>query len=130
MGYLCEIFLILFWIPATSCKWAGIYLLFLTALHCPSIWEKKMIHLSKVDWVSTGMIQILCTKRWTNIKYNKDIGSKMFYYSICCTLLLSLGYKVKKKKSTHEITITRNYWTFPQHIFQTLAYHLRPDSFS
>ena len=132
MGYLYEMFLILFWIPATSHKWAGIFLLFLNAQHCPSIWEKKIIYLLKTDWVSTGMIHMLCTKRWTNIKYNKDVVSKMFYYSIYCTLLLSFGCKIKRKNSTHETTNTRNYWTFPQHIFQTPAYHLTgiPDSFS
>jgi hypothetical protein len=120
----------LFWIPATSHKWVGIFLLFLNAQHCPNIWQKKIIYLLKTDWVSTGTIHMLCTKRWTYIKYNKDIVSKMFYYSIYCTLLLSFGCKIKRKISTHETTSTRNYWTIPQHIFQTPPYCLRPDPFS
>lgn len=118
MGYVCEMFLILFWILATSHKWAGILLLFLNAQHSSSIWEKKIIYFLKTDCVSTGMIYMLCTKRWSDIKYNKDIVSKMFYYSIYCTLLLSFGCKVKRKNQHMKQPVLGITESFPSTIFK------------
>ena len=121
-------FLILFWIPATSQKWAAIFLLFLNEQHCPSIWEKRIIYLLKTDWVRTGMIHMLCTKGWTDIKYNIDIVSKCFIISYIAVYYGVLDVRLIEKINTYSNHNWKLLKLSPAH-FQTPTYHLRPDSF-